>query len=162
MDAQDHRLREIWRQKTIPVIYRQSRPNPVLVRIPYSPNNFEWVRGEKRHKPEWSSTYKCWETPVAWFDELVERALRRYLKVYVIQLHKEHQKCAPACWNAKGFHCECSCMGANHGSGHPGGKWHAVSETFAFQWGARKYACRLLTSANASNVKTDPQQNPAR
>lgn len=162
MEAQDPHLREIWRQKAIPVVYRQSRPNPVLVRIPYSPSNFEWVRGERRHKPEWNSTYKCWETPVAWFDELVERTLRRYGRVYVIQLYKEHQKCAPACWNAKGFHCECSCMGANHGSGHPGGKWHEVSETFAFQWGPRKYACRLLTSSSNAKAQPGSQQDAAR
>ncbi|HWU97994.1 MAG TPA: hypothetical protein VN114_05735, partial [Oxalicibacterium sp.] len=76
MDAQDPRLLKIWQQKGIPVIYRQSRPNPVLVRIPYSSNNFAWIRGEKRHKPEWNLNYKCWETPVAWFDDLIERTLR--------------------------------------------------------------------------------------
>lgn len=146
MDAQDPRLREIWLQKVVPVVYRQVRPEPVLLRIPYAQNNFEWVRGEKRHKPDWNAKFKCWETPVSWFDELIERTLRKFGKVYVIQLFKEHQKCAPACWNAKGFHCECSCMGANHGSGHPGGRWHEVSETFAFQWGARKYSCRLITA----------------
>jgi hypothetical protein len=95
MDAQDPRLREIWRQKVIPVVYRQVRPEPVLLRIPYAPNNFEWVRGEKRHKPDWNAKFKCWETPVSWFDELIERTLRKFGKVYVIQLFSRLLKFAP-------------------------------------------------------------------
>lgn len=144
LNEQDPRLREIWQQKAIPVIYRQNRPNPVLLRIPYSSNNLDWIRGNNRNYPRWNPQYKCWEIPTSWFDEMVERVLRHYGKLYVIQLHRENQKCAHACWNAKGFHCECSCMGANHGSGHPGGVWHEISDTFAFQWGDKKYACRLL------------------
>lgn len=146
MDKQDSRLRKIWLQTEIPVIYRQTRPYPVLVRLPYSVGNYKWVRGDARHKPKWDPKYKCWETPVSWFDDLIQRSLKRFGKVYVVQLHKEHQKCAPACWDAKGFHCECSCMGENHGSGHLGGNWHEVSETFAFQWGPRQYACRLIAA----------------
>jgi hypothetical protein len=44
-------------------------------------------------------------------------------------------------------------MGMNHGSGHPGGHWREVSDTFAFQWGPRKYACRLL-AANRGGGKS--------
>ena len=149
MDAQDPKLREVWKQKSIPVIYRQPSLKPVLLRIPYAPNNFEWVRGEKHRMPGWNVKLQCWEVPVSWFDKLVERTLRQFGKIYVIQLYKENQKCAPACWNAQGFHCECSCMGANHGSGHPGGHWHEVSETFALQWGPRKYSCRLIAANTA-------------
>jgi len=146
MEKQDPRLREIWRQKRIPVIYRRPRPLPTLVRLPYAADNYEWLRGERRHKPKWNPKYKSWETPIAWFDSIAQQALRRFGQVYVIQIYKEQQKCAPACWNAEGFHCECSCMGANHGSGHPGGRWHEVSETFAFEWGPRRYACRLMVA----------------
>jgi hypothetical protein len=145
MESRDPRLEAIWKQTAIPVVYRQVRPKPLLIRVPFAADNYGWLRGERRHKPKWDATYKRWETPVAWFDEVIQQSLNRYGRVYVIQLHKEHQKCAPACWNAKGFHCECSCMGANHGMGHPGGKWREVSETFAFSWGPRQYACRLIT-----------------
>jgi hypothetical protein len=58
-------------------------------------------------------------------------------------------KCAPACLYAVGYHCECSCMGANHGTGHPGGRWHEVSDTFAFNWGPKQYACRLIAASPA-------------
>jgi hypothetical protein len=146
MEPQDPRLGQIWRQARIPVVFRQAAGRPTLVRLPYSEDNRVWVKGQKRHRPRWNTEYKCWETPAAWFDELIRRAIERYGRVYVIQLYREQQKCAPACWNAEGYHCECSCMGANHGTGHPGGHWHEVSETFAFQWGTKKYACRLIAA----------------
>ena len=144
MEQKDPTLRRIWKQTRIPVVYRQAPPKPILVRLPFSSDNYSWLRGNNRRRPRWDPQHKCWETPVAWFDDLIRRVLNRYRQVYVIQLHREQQKCAPACWNAKGFHCECSCMGVRHGTGDPGGNWHAVSENFAFQWGPHEYACRLI------------------
>ncbi len=146
--VQDPKLRAIWRQSAIPVIYKQKRPQPVLVRVPYAANNYLWLRGDQQRKPAWNAQFKCWETPQSWFDYAIKLTLQKFGKVYVVQLHREQQKCAPACWDAKGFNCECSCMGANHGSGHPGGTWHEVSDTFAFSWGQRKYACRLVSAKN--------------
>lgn len=148
MDAHDPRLRAIWTQSEIPVVFKQQRPEPLLVRLPFATDNASWLRGSSRRKPVWDGRRKRWETPVSWFDDLILRLLKKYGKTYVVQIHKEQQKCAPACWSATGFHCECSCMGQNHGSGHPGGKWHEVSETFAFSWDERKYACRLLLAAS--------------
>jgi hypothetical protein len=146
MEGQDHRLREIWRQTKLPVIYRQGAGSSILVKLPYWEGNFDWLRAENRHKPKWDLKFKCWKTPLSWFDDLVEKTLKKFDQVYVIQLYREHQKCAPACWNAQGYHCECSCMGANHGTGHPSGRWTEVAETFAFQWGERRYACRLIVA----------------
>lgn len=144
MEGKDPRLAAIWRRADPPVMFRRDGSRPLLVRLPFSGDNSTWLRGEKRHKPKWNSQFVCWEVPVAWYDWLALRLLQRYAGAYLIQLYREQQKCAPACWNASGLHCECSCMGANHGSGHPGERWHEVSETFAFEWGPRKYACRLL------------------
>ena len=147
MEVRDPRLREIWTQDNTPVVFRQKKP-PLLLRLPYAPDNYAWLRGSNQRKPVWDGKSKRWETPVAWFDDLIQRSVRRYGRCYVIQPHNEHQKCAAACWNAKGFHCECSCMGENHGSGHPGGEWREISETFAFVWGPRQYACRLITASS--------------
>jgi hypothetical protein len=147
MEKRDPKLRSIWKQKEIPVLFRRSRPLPLLVKLPYARNNFAWLRGERRNKPNWNAQYKAWEVPIAWFDDLIKQLLDRYSKSYVIQLYREQQKCAPACWNAKGLHCECSCMGANHGTGAPGGSWYEVSETFAFSWGEQEYACRLMIAS---------------
>jgi hypothetical protein len=60
----------------------------------------------------------------------VDRSLAKYSKVYIIQPYREHEKCAPACQNAIGHECQCSCMGLYHGAGNDG-SWFEVSETFA-------------------------------
>jgi hypothetical protein len=62
--------------------------------------------------------------------------------VWVIQPYREMEKCAPACWNAKGDWCECSCLGVNHGAGQPGG-FTVITEYFAFRWSEVEYATRL-------------------
>jgi cell filamentation protein len=67
------------------------------------------------------------------------RLARKYGKVYVVQAFAHFEKCAPACWNATGFQCECSCMGQNHGS-HASGDWWIVSETFAIRREGRELA----------------------
>jgi hypothetical protein len=144
VETYNTRLREIWRRANPPVLFRRGSGDPLLVRLPYAGNNFDWLRDDKRHKPQWNKQFKCWEVPVAWYDWLARRLVKKYASAYLVQLFREQQKCAPACWNAHGLHCECSCMGANHGTGHPGGRWHEVSETFAFEWGPKMYACRLL------------------
>lgn len=143
-ELRDLDLRALWRQGDVPSIFKPSKPQSVLVKLPYAEGNLEWLRDDRRSKPKWSSQYKAWEIPAAWFDSVIRLTLRRYAEAYVIQLHRESQKCAPACWNAEGFHCECSCMGENHGGGHPGGNWYEVSETFAVSWGVKRYSCRHL------------------
>ncbi len=82
---------------------------------------------------------------MAWFSDLVERCLDRYGKVYIIQPFREQEKCAPACMNATGHDCQCSCMGANHGAGLAGGRWKVIDEAFATRWGDELIACRLLS-----------------
>ena len=90
------------------------------------------------------STRTCRVERVISRKDVIKLCLQQYQSAYVIQLYRAQQKCAPACWNAEGFHCECSCMGENHGGGHPGGNWHEVSETFAVSWGDQRYSCRHL------------------
>ncbi|MEB0207891.1 hypothetical protein [Pseudomonas sp. CCC3.1] len=145
MTTKDTKIVEVWRQATIPVVFKREK-SPLLIKLPFAKDNFDWLRNSSRNKPEWSAQYKSWQVPAAWFEDSVKRLLGRFKKVYVIQLYREYQVCAPACWNAHGLHCECSCMGANHGTGQPAGKWYEVSETFAAQWGPKKYACRLMVS----------------
>lgn len=145
MAVQPRDARAIWYQTAIPVVYRQGRGLPLLVRLPYAKDNFDWLRGDNQRKPQWNRRYKCWEVPYAWLNALVMRLLRRFGRLYLIQPLKALEKCAPACWNATGFDCECSCMGQNHGS-HSGAGWYVVSETFAFQWQTRELAYRLIES----------------
>lgn len=140
------RIRNIWRQTAIPVIYRKGRGHPLLVRIPYQEGNRAWLKHGKRHEPTWDSAKKHWEVPKAWFNDLVKASLEKWGKVYIIQPYREQEKCAPACWNALGHECQCSCMGANHGSQSAGSGWYIVSDTFATRWNASELACRLLTA----------------
>jgi hypothetical protein len=142
----------IWNQTTIPVVYRRGGAEPLMIKLPYAPNNGEWLRNDQRRKPEWISQFKCWNTPKSWFENVVRRLLIRFSRVYVIQPFRVQEKCAPACWNATGIECECSCMGAHHGSGNPSGKWHVISETFAVQWQNRQLACRLFEQPHDNEV----------
>lgn len=146
-DARD--AAAIWRQSKVPVVYRQGGGQPLMIRLPYGPDNRNGLRSDHRRNPEWLVKFKCWETPRSWFEDVVRRSLGRYGRVYVIQPYQVQEKCAPACWNAIGIECECSCMGANHGSGNPPGKWHVVSDTFAVQWQDRLLACRLIEQPRA-------------
>lgn len=134
----------IWKQGSVPVIYRRTGGLPLMVRLPYREGNGDWLRNDRRRKPTWNKRFKCWEVPKKWFDDLIHRVLRRFHRVYVIQPFRVQEKCAPACWNARGFECECSCMGANHGSNNPAGRWYIISETLAMLWHERELACRLI------------------
>jgi len=138
-------IERVWHQKMIPVVYRDGGSKPLLLRLPYAQGNYAWLRDNNRRKPEWDTKYKCWHTPKSWFNDIVDRCLFRFGKIYVIQPYREQEKCAPACWTAKGHECQCSCMGANHGSQNPAGVWFIASDAFAIKWHAQELACRLLT-----------------
>lgn len=143
-------LKQIWWQTSVPVVFRQSKSDNVLIRIPFAKDNRKWLKGEHRRTkyPKWDKGFKCWRTPASWFDDVVHRCLYRFGSLYLIQPYREQQKCAPACWNAVSAWCECSCMGEHHGQGHPDGQWHIVAEYCAVSWGPKDYACRLLTPPN--------------
>lgn len=142
--AKNGKLREVWNQKEIPIILRRGRKGQRLrARIPYAPDNKQGLQDGRRLSPEWIEKHKCWELPKAWFNDFVARALERYRKLYIVQPYREQEKCSPACLNAIGHECQCSCMGANHGAGNDG-SWFEVSDTFAVRWGERHLACRLM------------------
>jgi len=130
-----------WHQTTTPVVVRRRRDS-LRIRLPYDPANRKFLRNGRRSEPRWVRDKGWWEIPRAWFNDFIDRALEHYGRVYVIQPYTQ-EKCAPACLNAQGHICECSCMGANHGMGNDG-TWFEVSETFAFRWSDTDLACRLL------------------
>ncbi|WP_085642645.1 hypothetical protein [Thalassospira sp. MCCC 1A03138] len=144
IDKNELKLREIWNQGNIPVILRRGGKGQRLrLRLPFSKSNRLWLQNGRSNSPTWVANGNYWEVPKAWFNDLVERSLERYGKLYVIQPYREQEKCAPACWNAQGHECQCSCMGANHGAGNDE-SWFVVSETFATRWGDQQIACRLM------------------
>lgn len=151
METDPERLRAIWRQRELPVILRRGEGHPLKVKLPGNTEDLmwqisatRWLRCGRRNRPDWDARFKCWDTPQAWLNPLVQQILRAFKKLYLIQPYREQEKCAPACFNAKGHDCECSCMGANHGQGGPAAGWFVVSDTFATRWGEEHMACRLM------------------
>ncbi|MDZ7712739.1 MAG: hypothetical protein U5L06_06355 [Rhodovibrio sp.] len=137
-------LKEIWNRSKVPVFVRRNgRREKVRLRLPFASDNRFWLKNQRTTSPVWVPAGKYWEVPKSWFNDLVNRGLERYGSLYVIQPYRVQEKCAPACLNATGHECECSCMGANHGAGNDG-SWFEVSETFATRFGGREVACRLI------------------
>lgn len=138
----------IWNQCKVPVILRRERNGQKLrVRLPFAMGNRSWLQNNRRSNPAWVDEGNYWEVPKSWFNDFVERSLRRYGRVYIFQPYRKQEKCAPACQNAVGHECQCSCMGENHGAGSDA-SWFEVSETFSFRWRSQELACRLLTARN--------------
>ena len=146
-DELRRRLRAIWNQRNVPVLLRRQGGRPLALRVPERASTAAWVRGERRRKPIWQLDGRYWEVPRAWFSSLTRQLLDEFDSVYTIQPFRHQQKCAPACWNATGEECECSCMGERHGSSHPGRGWKVISETFATAWNDEELACRLLNES---------------
>jgi len=140
------RIEQIWLQRYLPVLFRRGKGKRLLARLPYREDNYDWLKADRTRRPKWhGGRKKYWELPARWFNEVVARSLDRWGQVYIIQPFREHETCAPACWTAEGHECECSCMGARHGSQASGTSWLVVSDSFAISWRDEKLACRLLT-----------------
>lgn len=134
----------VWNQTKIPVVWRRDgKGESIVLKLPFSTSNRLWLKGGRRIDPKWIGHLKQWEIPKAWFNDFIERALDRYGLVYVIQPYNVMEKCAPACLNAIGHECQCSCMGQNHGIGNDG-SWFEIGEAFAFRYDDRHLACRLI------------------
>ncbi len=143
-------VESVWNQKSVPVIWRKSSP-PILLRVPFKEGNRAWIRNNRRTEPAWNKDLKRWELPAAWFNDLVDRGLERWGKIYILQPYRAEEKCAPACRRAEGHVCQCSCMGMNHGANDDAG-WFDVSDTFSTRWGHEDVACRLLTRRKSQQL----------
>lgn len=142
-------LREIWEQSKIPVVFAKDK---LLVKLPYASNNRLWLSANRKKAPDWNKKFKCWKLPKSALNELIRRCLEKYSRVYLIQRYLKKEQCAPSCWNAKGFDCHCSCLGAHHGRGNHHGNWHEISETLALRWNGTDYASRLIVSLEAMGM----------
>ena len=136
--------KSIWDNGTISVVLRRGGSNKIRLRVPFSNNNRKWLKnGPRKKEPTWYKAGKFWELPKSRFNELVEMILNRYGKVYILQPYREKEVCSPSCINAEGFECQCSCLGANHGSANHQG-WYEITEALAVRYGEQKLGCRLL------------------
>jgi len=151
IEPTEKKLKHVWNQKDVPVILRRDGKRERLrLRLPYADDNKTWLECGQKSKATWNEELSCWEIPKSWFNEFVEKALNRYMVLYVIQPYREQQICSRSCQDAVGHECECSCMGANHGIGSDG-SWFEVNETFATKWGDSELACRLMVKKQDSD-----------
>jgi hypothetical protein len=47
-----NKIKEVWAQKRIPVVYRKGKEYPLLLRLPYNKDNRAWIKDDKRHNPK--------------------------------------------------------------------------------------------------------------
>lgn len=145
METDRQKIERIWKQTSIPVAFRPAAQGAkCMVKFPYRTDSKDWLKKGRRSRPKWNPTKKCWEIPMAWFNDFVERAMKEWGQIYIIQPYKRAEKCAPACMNATYHECECSCMGVNHGKGQHG-NWMVVNDAFAVKYGQSELACRHVS-----------------
>ena len=111
---------EVWRNQTIPVIYRPDTTGPLKLRLPYREGgNRQFLKSikERRTEPVWDSKDQFWSVPKNWFTGLVESVVLAFGSAWVIQPHHAEERCSASCRNARRLECECSCLGENHGAG---------------------------------------------
>ena len=136
----------VWNQSTTPVAFRTAKN--LYARMPPKLGALGWLHRPGKRKPLWCRNKMCWRIPVSWLDWFIETAIEKNGACFVIREIKKREQCAPACWNAKGADCQCSCMGANHGQNEPGGKWHVLSDAYAVHFGPKTYAVRRYGKTN--------------
>lgn len=140
----DPDLRRIWAQGKIPVLFRKGKQ--LLLKIPYGKNNRAFVAEGRRKQPPYNPQFRCWVLPRSAVEDISRRLLSTFGQFYLVLPYRAQETCAPACWDAVGLDCTCSCLGANHGRGQPGGRWYVLSHTCAVQWGDVQYRWSLIQS----------------
>lgn len=157
------KMHKIWKEDPVVMLSKDNpkAPNGVYVKFPGSKPPIGWVWGNRRNWPRYNVIFKCWVVPMSWFDDMVEKMLIHFGHVYVIETVQSQHVCAPACWNAIGIACKCSCNGLNHGKNQPAGDWRVVSEAFAVYKGESKLTCRLIKAQDHLLLKrTDEGADP--
>lgn len=147
MLAPDSRGREN-RAMTKWQVYRPlaSRSARFRVRLPYAADNRQWLKDVcgAGTQPRWADG--CWEIARPHYLALLAALPARVGgPLTVIEDFAEREVCTVSCTNANpdtSHLCECSCLGANHGSGIAGGApgvayrsgWLSVGEQALVQW----------------------------
>ena len=57
---------------------RDGKGEQVRVLLPNADDNYVWIRNGRRIRPSWNPALGCWEIPKAWFNDFVNRCLRRW------------------------------------------------------------------------------------
>lgn len=141
---------EAWQQFEIPVIVRTRKiegKNPRLrIRLPEHPDPFALLKGvnKRNRNPIEKEKQRYWELAYGRLNEMVETLSKTFGHVILIQPVRETMVCARKCIEASGFECECSCLGANHGSQHMDSAWYEIEDTYAVSHGAEYASLKVI------------------
>ena len=149
-------MRLLWREVSFPILYNPGKGKPLLLRL--SPpekrpqlqptDEYEFLVEPNKHRPKWGILKRHWELPHSWLDDLVKKIVGARRALYLTQHIRSYETCSKQCQEAKGFDCECSCMGARHGENNLHSGWFEISEYFAVKSGEEQLACRLIVSTS--------------
>lgn len=144
--------KKAWNQKERPVILRCRKSNgrnqKLRIRLPERGEHFTLLKGSNKfnHKPVYIASGKFWEVSYQRLNELVEVLAKFYGEVILMQPVKEKQVCARKCMEANGFECECSCLGANHGSENMNSSWYEVNDTYAVRYESDQVSLKVISA----------------
>ena len=153
MLAQD--MRQLWKDVRYPILYRPGDSKPLMLRLAkptkikpqiHSVEEYQFLFRPNHHHPKWDMMKRHWELPNAWLDHAIEKVVKDRGVLYLVQRIKSHQTCSRQCQEAKGFDCECSCMGVRHGENNIDSGWFEISDYFAVKSEGEKLSCRLIVS----------------
>jgi hypothetical protein len=142
----------VWGNGRIPVIAVPPK-GEIKLRLPYSEANREWLKISQRD-PRWDKVERCWFLPRSWLNRQARRIVGKFGRCYIVQSVCETETCSPACLNAAGIDCDCSCRGEHHGSGNEDA-WFVINETFACRSEGREYSVRLVGGRPISAPSVD-------
>lgn len=112
---------------------RHDGESSLIARVPPQKGIGEWMRRGRHHKAHFDPVSKEWTLPYAWRDEMIGRLANRYGGVLVLRDAAVTERCAPSCVKAVSpvTQCECSCGGANHGTGALPTGFQVINEALA-------------------------------
>ncbi len=150
MNKRYDQAKTAWNQRVIPVILRRKRSNegnPKLrIRLPECGSHYHLLKANpNNHNPVHIKNGDYWELPYSRLNSLVRILGDHYGKVILMQPVKHKQVCAKSCMDAGGFECECSCLGANHGSHNMDSSWYEVDDTYAVRYGEEEVSLKIIT-----------------
>ncbi len=150
-----HEMRQLWTNVLHPILYRPGDSKPLMLRLAapgkskpqiHSVEEFQFLFRPKHHHPRWDMAKRHWELPNSWLDWIVRRVVQEKGTLYLVQYMNSFQTCSRQCQEAKGFDCECSCMGARHGENDIDSGWYEVTDLFAVKSEGQQLSCRLIVS----------------
>lgn len=106
---------------------RVPRRGGIMARFPYVKDNRKWLKDTCRVKsPEYDNNSKHWTLSRNSLRAVIAGSIDRFGGVELYRDVSALSKCDIRCQQARGYDCDCSCYGENHGT--ESGGWIARGE----------------------------------